>query len=224
MSEKAKEEETKLPSEVILRSYPKVIFFFPLLFTSLALWVLQNLLPQYDLQFGWFWMIVFFCNLFVIAFDTGSTRLFVIVLIIILGFIIAWFIINSLDLGDFTVDAETFDFGFTTAFYMVMTFILLGVLGFAVIEAQFHYWRIEKNEMLYKTGILGDTKRYPTAKLTYDKEIEDVFEYLTLRAGKFIIHPKTGESVELRTVLNVNKKAEKLDTMLNQIRVRVIDE
>ena len=36
------EEKPKDPvNEVILRSYPKVIFFYPLLFTTLILWIIQ---------------------------------------------------------------------------------------------------------------------------------------------------------------------------------------
>jgi len=92
------------------------------------------------------------------------------------------------------------------------------------LEAQFHYWKIEKNEIYYKSGLLANTKRYPTANFRYEKEIADIFEYLTLRAGKFILIPEQGTVITMDTVLNVNKKAKELDRLLSQIRVRVVNQ
>ena len=64
----APEEETKAPqtpSSVILREFPKTIFFYPLFFTSLVLWLLQTIVGIQPVSiFGFIWVVVFFVNLF----------------------------------------------------------------------------------------------------------------------------------------------------------------
>ena len=59
------EEKPKGPiNEVILRSYPKVIFFYPLLFTTLILWIIEAVSPGNSIA-GAIWFIMFFANAFV---------------------------------------------------------------------------------------------------------------------------------------------------------------
>lgn len=98
------------------------------------------------------------------------------------------------------------------------------MIFFAFLEARFNYWKVEKNEIYYKSGILANIQRFPIANLRYDKEIYDIFQFIALRSGKFTLFPEAGKAIVLDNVLNVNKKAKQLDKLLSQIRVKVVNQ
>ncbi len=220
MSEK---KPTKHPTEIFIRSYPKVIFFWPLLITSFVLWLIQaftNLVPDSDLYtvLGYVWFIVFFVNIFVTAFDFSSTKFFVLVLAIVVVVLILVFMV----LPSFALDITgiKLDLALTWEFYMVMTIILLFILGIVIISTRFEYYKIERNEIIHKKGIFSSAERFPVKSLRFKKEIPDVFEFFMLRAGKFTIMPgKADEVMILPTVLNINKREKQLDWLLSHVSV-----
>ena len=53
------EKKPKHPSEIYLRTYTKIIFFWPLLITSLVLWFIQAFINP-NTWLGYIWFIVFF--------------------------------------------------------------------------------------------------------------------------------------------------------------------
>ncbi|MFX1480218.1 MAG: hypothetical protein ACFFCI_19065, partial [Promethearchaeota archaeon] len=75
------EKKVKHPDVIYLRSYPKVIFFWPLLLFSAVFWLTQALLSgrpgenpnEGNTILGYIWFIVFFINIFITAFDFSST-------------------------------------------------------------------------------------------------------------------------------------------------------
>ena len=75
-SEKKKKKPVKPITEVKLRSFPKIIFLWPLLLTSAILWIIQAFAKEPLQWLGIFWLMVLFCNLFVIAFDFSSAKLY----------------------------------------------------------------------------------------------------------------------------------------------------
>ena len=84
----------KHPTEIYLRSYPKIIFFWPLLITSFVLWIIQwingtNLIDE----LGYVWFIVFFINIFVTAFDFSSTKFFVLILAVVIILLLVIFLV-----------------------------------------------------------------------------------------------------------------------------------
>ena len=97
------EKKVKHPSEIYLRSYPKVIFFWPLLVTSVVLWIIQALTDPSS-TLGYVWLIVFFINIFVTAFDFSSTKFFVLVLAILIVVLLVVFMV----LPNFTFDIKGF--------------------------------------------------------------------------------------------------------------------
>ncbi|TKJ21393.1 MAG: hypothetical protein CEE43_09630 [Promethearchaeota archaeon Loki_b32] len=213
----------KHPTEIFIRSYPKVIFFWPLLITSFVLWLIQaftNLVPDSDLYtvLGYVWFIVFFVNIFVTAFDFSLTMFFVLILaIVVLVFILVFMVLPRFSLS--LTGLET-DLTLTWQFYMVMTVILLFILGIVIISTRFEYYKIERNEIIHKKGIFSSAERFPVKSLRFKKEIPDVFEFFMLRAGKFTIMPgKADEVMILPTVLNINKREKQLDWLLSHVSV-----
>jgi len=210
------DEKPKKPvNEVILRSYPKIIFFWPLLLTSFILWLLQILAPIPIAWYGNFWFIMFFINLFITAFDFSSTKFFVLILVAVVVILLLVFLV----LPNVALPVTTIEFNpnLTAEFYFLMTIILAIILGIVIISSQFDYWKIERNEIYHKSGIFTSADRMPTKSLRIRKSIPDVFEFFILRAGTIILSPGQGEVIHLDTVLNVNKKQEQIDYLLSHI-------
>ncbi|TET60370.1 MAG: hypothetical protein E3J52_03920 [Promethearchaeota archaeon] len=214
MSEKKPE---KYPTEIYIRSYPKVIFFWPLLITSFVLWLIQAFNDP-NTMLGYVWFIVFFVNLFVTAFDFSSTKFFVLILAIVVVVLILVFMV--LPRFSISLTGLEIDLALTWQFYMVMTIILLFILGIVIISTRFEYYKIERNEIIHKKGIFSTAERFPSKSLRFKKEIPDVFEFFMLRAGKFTIMPgKADEVMILPTVLNISKKEKQLDWLLSHVSV-----
>ena len=211
------EKKAKHPSEIYIRSYPKIIFFWPLLITSMVLWIIQALTDPSS-TLGYVWLIVFFINIFVTAFDFSSTKFFVLVLAILIVILLLVFMV----LPNFTFDITGFKLNLMLPwdFYMVMTIILVFILGIVIISTRFEYYKIERNEIIHKSGIFSTAERFPVKSLRFKKEIPDVFEFFMLRAGKFTIMPgKADEVMILNTVLNINKVEKHLDWLLSHVSV-----
>ncbi|MFW9819353.1 MAG: hypothetical protein ACFFE5_07060 [Candidatus Thorarchaeota archaeon] len=212
------EQKKKYPNEIYLRSYPKVIFFYPLLVTSLILWLIQALLgvtPNAIL--GYIWFIVFFINIFVTAFDFSSTKFFVLVLAIVIVILIVIFLV----LPNFSIPlAINIYIAMPYQFYMLMSIILGFILGVVALSTRFEYFKIEQNEIIHKAGIFSSAERFPVKSLRFKKEIPDVFEFFMLRAGRITIMPgKADEVMILPTVLNINKREKQLDWLLSHVSV-----
>ncbi len=215
MSEQKK--QPKHPSEIFLRTYPKVIFFYPLLVISLILWLIQSIMGTPNMVLGYIWFIVFFVNIFVTAFDFSSTKFFVLILAIVIVILVVVFL-GATYAFEFT--GIQIDIALPYEFYMLMTLILAFILGIIVISTRFEYYKIERNEIIHKKGIFSSAERFPVKSLRFKKEIPDVFEFFMLRAGRFTIMPgKADEVMILPTVLNINKKEEQLDWLLSHVSV-----
>lgn len=208
------ENKVKSVTEIKLRSYPKIIFFYPLLIASFILWLIQMAFVTPQAWFGNIWMIIFFVNLFITAFDFSSTKFFLLILAAVIIILLLVFLIPG---GFIPTPAVEFNLGLTTEFYFVAMIVLIFILGLVVLSAQFDYWKIERNEIYHKKGIFTSAERIPTKSLRIKKEIPDVFEFFVLRAGSITLMPGHGDVIPLNTVLNVNKKAEQIDWLLSHI-------
>jgi len=210
-------EQKKYPSEIYLRNYPKVIFFYPLLVTSLILFLIQVFIAP-NTVLGYIWFIVFFVNIFVTAFDFSSTKFFVLILaIVIIVLIVAFLVLPNFT---FSLTGIQLDLALPYEFYMLMTIILAFILGIVLISTRFEYFKIERNEIIHKAGIFSSAERFPVKSLRFKKEIPDVFEFFMLRAGRMTIMPgKADEVMILPTVLNINKREEQLDWLLSHVSV-----
>ena len=87
---------------------------------------------------------------------------------------------------------------------------------------QFDYWEVRPNELLHHHGVLSDLERFSAPNLRIDKEINDLFEYLLLRAGRLILHPSNERrAIVLENVFFINKKEQQITKMLGALQVQV---
>jgi len=210
------EKKVKPITEVFLRSYPKIIFFWPLTLVSLVMWLLQMIAPDPVAWYGNFWLVLFAINMFIVAFDFSSTKFFVLVLVIVVVILLVIFLVPNLFEG---LPAVSFNPMLTAEFYLVVTIVMAIILGLVVLGARFDYWKIERNEIYHKAGIFSSAERLPTKSLRIKKEITDVFEFFILRAGSITLMPGHGDVIHLPTVLNINKKQNQIDYLLSHVSI-----
>ncbi len=223
------EAKVKKPvNEVILRSYPKVIFFYPLFLVTLILMVIEYVNTWLNNEplsvLGIIWFIVFFSNLFVIAFDFSSTKFFILILAIILVVLLIIFLIMpNFEVSVGKNKGDPISFGLPVIFYAVMFLILGFILFFVILSTRFSFYKIERNEIYIKKGLVGSAERWPVKSLRMHKQIPDIFEYIALRAGSITLMPSKDKVIHLNTILNINKKADEIDELLSRIRVEIDD-
>ncbi len=210
------EKKVKPITEVYLRSYPKIIFFWPLELVSIVMWLIQMLNPSPIAWLGTFWLVLFAINMFIVAFDFGSMKFFVLILVIAVVVLLVVFLAPDLFAG---LPLGSFNVGLTAEFYLTVTLIMGIILGLVVLGARFDYWKIERNEIYHKKGIFSSAERLPTKSLRIKKEIPDVFEFFILRAGSITLLPGHGDVIHLPTVLNINKKQDQIDYLLSHFSI-----
>lgn len=209
---------------VILRTVPKLCFFYPSLIAALAAGALMEWRPDQAGTWGSLFLVVVFFNLNVIAFDFPRTASFTLVALVVAG-VVGAFLINEHfyefwgGLEDVVAEVKP---EANSQFYLTfaggLAFIYLIVL---LIDVRLDYWEILPNQIIHHRGWLGDENRGPAPGLHYQKEITDVFEFLLLRSGRLIIQPASGPPFILDHVPNINKRGDELADMLKALDVTV---
>ena len=107
-------------------------------------------------------------------------------------------------------------------FFHCTTIAMIVMYVAMFISTKFNYWELSNNELLHHHGLLSDLKRYPAPNLRVDKEINDVFEYMLLGAGRLILHPTTEKrAIVLDNILFVGQKESEMTNMLGSIKVKI---
>ncbi|PIE22735.1 MAG: hypothetical protein CSA62_11130 [Planctomycetota bacterium] len=225
----ASEQKPKRFDRIIIRPWPKVIFFYPTLLVALVAWVAAFILDSQKAgqpgspMLGGIFMIVFLTNLLVFSFDFSRIKSITIVFIAIaIMFALMWAnnkyevmtpirdFINSIDIR------MSRDF----YFFVVLFFALIYLLVF--VNSRFNYYEINRNEILHHSGYLGDIQRTPTSAMRMQKEIYDLMEYLLLRSGRIIFYPATTrEAVVIDNVINVNVVENRIKELLSSVSVAI---
>lgn len=111
-------------------------------------------------------------------------------------------------------------------FYFAICMVWVLLMIAAVIYARFHYIRIESNEVIVVGGVLDKRRRFSTMRMTYTKEVFDVFEYYLpfVRSGRLIIR-FTGESepIIVDHVMHLDAVVKKLDHVTATMQVSAED-
>ncbi len=217
---------TKTNAGVIIRDLSRGIFFYPLAIFSFIAALVEHIGESNDPSQPWIysntlamiWIVMFFTSVFVVSFDLSVGKFISLVfLVVLVGLVIIFITLNTPPVSEQFV----FNIQIRTQFYWMTAAILGVILLLTFIVSQFHYVKIERNEILIK-GILGDVRRFPTGNVNYEKNIPDMFKYILLGSGRIIIHvPGVSESVVINTVANVNKKARQMDAILSTLRTSV---
>ncbi len=205
---------------VILRNYPKVVFFYPLFVLSVVLWIFELNSPEELPWIGFIWMVVFFINLFTIAFDVSSTKFFIFLLIVIVvALILIFAIFPYYVLPNFSIVESSIKM--SAEFYLAIIIILIIVFLTALISARFDYWKIERNEAYHKKGIFTTAERYPVKGLRILKKLPDIFELGLLGAGSITLNFGNNQIFHLNSILMVNKKSRRLDKLLSELEIDI---
>ncbi len=215
------------PTSVLIRPWPKVVFFYPTAVMALVAWFYSLLKGEVGSTtgvsgIGDLFLVVFFVNLLVFSFDFSRIKSITIVLGIIaiaLGLAWAntqWEVWSGLGALLDKVDARmnTQFFGFTSAFFAVVYLLVL-------INTRFSYYEVNHREILHHHGYLGDITRISTAGLQVNKEIYDLLEFLLLRSGRLIFYPASSRNaIVIDNVIGVNRIEARIKDLLSVIAVR----
>jgi hypothetical protein len=218
------------PAGIIIRPWPKIVFLYPSFLVSTVLWLASLFAEQGGLGLsswaGNLFFLVLFVNLLVFSFDFSrikSITLLFMIIALVLGIGWAntqwgWFEGIKHVLGQIDIRMNTQAYGFFSGF---LAFILLLVL----VNSRFNYYEINHREILHHHGYLGDITRLPTQGMNFQKEINDLLEYLLLRSGRLILYPATSrQAIVIDNVTQVNRVEERIKELLSVVAVRVADE
>lgn len=227
------ERKESLPKRVLLVPYPKFVFMYPTLIISaiaalvLGLAGLHSVNPDENVlavvMTGLFF-IVLMLNTFILVFDfprATSLTLIAVVVALLLG---SWILVIAKPslLPAIASFLSTVRPVANASFFICITLGMAALYAAIFVKVRFDYWELSNNELLHHHGFLSDLKRYPAPNLRVDKEINDVFEYMLLGAGRLILHPSTEKrAIVLDNILHVSKKEKQLTRMLGSIKVQI---
>jgi hypothetical protein len=213
------------PRPVRLWSWPKLIFYFPLMLAAFVCAIGSTIWPDRAGLWGTLFISVFLINTVIMAFDFPRTAS----LNLVLGLIL-------LLLGGFLVNQHLYTFWpgleqlasrihpeANNHFYWLIggTFGIVFLIVW-IIDFRFNYWLVYPNEIIHRHGVLGNVDRYPAPGLEMRKEITDVFEYAILRSGRLIIQPTKGPPIVLDTVMNIDQKQRDIQILLDALAVEIM--
>ena len=231
--EASTDKSKKKPARIYLIPYPKFVFMYPTLIVASISTVILYLGGYHAIDpetqalpvvMTGLFLVVMMANMFVIVFDfprATSLTLVFIVTTILLGF---WMLV--LAKPDFLPSIEHLVTAIRPAanatFFLCISIAMILMYCAVFISVRFNYWELRSNELLHHHGLLSDLKRYPAPNLRVDKEINDVFEFMLLGAGRLILHPSTEKrAIVLDNILFVGDKERELTKMLGSIKVQI---
>jgi hypothetical protein len=205
------------PVRVIVRAYPKIIFFWLTWIVSLVAAIVQSSADTTPAHLGTVWMCVFAFNLLVISFD--FTEVISVMVVAVLGALIfAGLYFGWLGfIGDFF---RGLDLEMNASFYYTMFGFFSLVYLFVFLKTRFDYWEFRHNEVIHRRGVFADIKRYSTEDLRWFKEIPDVLERILCGAGRMILTtPRESHPIVIEHVVGINRIDERVADILGVKRV-----
>ncbi len=214
--------------EIIIRSWPKVIFLYPVMLAAFICGVVQSMTKEgIDSAFaypaGMIFFVVLALNLLVISFEFSRFKTLAIFFFILALLFFLLYLSTRWEVFQFLKRFfENFHLRASSSLYYAIATYLLLTLGAVFITTRFNYWVIRSNEILHKEGFLGDVKRFPSPNLKMTKEISDVFEFLLLGSGRVVLYPASEkQAIVLEHVLRVNAAEKAIQELLSSISVEV---
>jgi hypothetical protein len=221
--------EHQVPSSIYLVSYPKIVFMYPSMIAALVAAIVIGIRkndPADDVnQLVSLAFLGLFCaNLVVLSFDFPRTTSLTFFFVGVALFMGLWLFSTTNPnflpfLGDMVKGLRPFA---NAKFYGILATVLLLIYIAVAVSVQFDYWEVRPNELLHHHGVLSDLERFSAPNLRIDKEINDLFEYLLLRAGRLILHPSNErKAIVLENVFFINKKEQQITKMLGALQVQI---
>lgn len=107
-------------------------------------------------------------------------------------------------------------------FYFAIFTIWVILMIAAILYSRFHYIRIEANEVIVVGGMLDKRRRFSTLRMTYTKEVFDVFEYYLpfVRSGRLVFRfSGEAEPIVVDHVMHLESTVKKLDHITGNLQV-----
>lgn len=218
--------EESNPKSIFLISYPKIIFLYPTLLTSIFATVWTFFLPEERSSqiISLIFLVILAANMIVLSFDFPRTTSLTLVFFIIALSVSVWMLFSFYPdllpfVGKFVNSFRPLaNYHFYGLFSGFLILIFLGVWG----SRMFDYWEVRPNELLHHHGMMSDLERFAAPQLRIDKEINDVFEFMLLGAGRLILHPNNEpRAIVLENVFFINSKEREITKMLGALQVQV---
>lgn len=224
MTEVRNPEAIEMPTKLVLRAWPKMLFLWPTavaaLIAGLGTAVFSDT-PNRTEFWGALFLVVFALNLIIVTFEFPRSTSLTLVLAVVA---LTWIFVEVnrryniiAPLSDFTEALELVampDFYF--AVFVIYLLLLIGMF----VSTRFSYWEISNNELVHHRGLMQDVERFSTDGLQYTKQITDFFEYVIGRSGRLVMRtPAIEQPIILDNVIGINHVANTLDRLLEARRV-----
>ena len=208
---------------VKLWQWPKVVFLYPTMLVAVVAAVGTAQWEERAATWGVLFLLVFFVNIVIMAFDfprTASLNLLLLAIVLVLGAIL---LNERLDFFPaLRALTERVSPRANSQFYwFVAGGLALVYLVVLIVDFRFDYWVVYPNEIIHRQGILGNVSRYPAPNLQFYKEIDDVFEFFLFGSGRILIQPAHGPPIVLENVHRVNHKAKQIQELVDALSVEV---
>jgi len=222
--------DAKHIDKIRLHSFSDVIFFWPTCLIS-AIFAIIMLIPPIAGNgslvriFSWIWLMVFIYNVFIVAFDFPSGKIFGIVaaLVAVIMLLIILQLVLQLEVLSYVFIFLEVPIDFYWAFYLFMAALFGIVFGIMLLEHHISYVEIKSNQVYIKHGILGEKNTQSTKGMQVYKEIDDVFEYFILKSGDITLHFPHGTHtvLNLPNIMNINQKVKDIHYILSKTEVDI---
>ncbi|GMU20860.1 MAG: hypothetical protein AMXMBFR13_09560 [Phycisphaerae bacterium] len=215
---------------VILRSWPKIILMFPTLVVAIVCGILMSIYgapdpTRKDFDFrhmiNLVFLIVLALNLILLLYDL-TLRGFLIVALSVIVVVLALFLINQQTgkVWDTLRRVLSIRVYANAAFHFLFAAVLIVNMFIAWVITRFHYWVVERNEIIIHNGFMHEQQRHPTSSARFRLEIDDVVEYALFGSGKLVFTFADDRSEHiLPTIMRVRGKAKQLDLLLGRVAV-----
>ncbi|KAA3606810.1 MAG: hypothetical protein DWQ01_17490 [Planctomycetota bacterium] len=196
---------------VVVRPYPKVVFFYLTWIASFVCGLVTSLGTSDpaiaegarlgDPLIGQIWMGIFFFNLLVISFDFNEERS----LAMLFGGVAAVLALLYFGVlgavGEWVASIHPL---MNDAFYWMIFVGFSIVYLFVWLRTRFDYWVFRPNEVVHHYGVFPKMKRYSTEHMRWVKEIPDLMERVLMGSGRIIIStPHESHPVVIEHVLRI---------------------
>ena len=221
-------QKTKKLDRIIIRSWPKVIFLYPTMLASFICGIGQCMTESgiesgFAEKAGLIFFVVLCFNLLVISFEFSRFKTLAILFFVLAVIFLLLYLSTQWEVFAFFRNLLAgAHLRCSNSFYFAVGSYLLLIFGCVFVTTRFDYWVIHSNEILHKEGFLGDVRRFPSPNLKMTKEINDVFEFLLLGAGRVVLFPASEkQAMVLNHVLRVNAVESATQELLSTLQVEI---
>ena len=225
----AKAKDPDNPSVILIRMWPKTPVLYPMAIMALICGIVglfSDPSSIVDRFMGLLFLSIFTFSLFSVCVDL-EVRWALFGFAMTLGLSLVLILLNQKFgfLPGFSTTLSSLSPTASPTFYFIIFIIWVALMIVSFLVANFHYVKIESNEVIVVDGLLERQRRYPTMRMRFTRDIQDVFEYYLpfVRSGRLILtFAESSESIVIDNVINIDKVTRQLDEVSSVLKVNTI--